>query len=304
MHTGSPPAVVVIGEALVDIVHTPTGTRSSPGGSPANVALALARRGLPVRLITQFADDEQGRVVRGWLDASGVSVQVAGSPARTSTAVARLGGDGAATYDFDITWAPAPWHPVASPVVHTGSIATVLQPGADTVESALRAARQGSVITFDPNIRPSLITDPDDVRARVARLVALSDVVKVSGEDLDWLHPGRDHRVVAGEWLSRGPSVVVVTEGGAGSFAVHAAGVAEVPAAPVDVVDTVGAGDTVMAALIAEIHAPTAAAVRARIAGWDAADLAAVLRRGADAAGVTVSRPGADPPWQHELSAR
>jgi len=304
MRTDAPPAVVVIGEALVDVVHAPTGTRSSPGGSPANVALALARRGLAVRLVTQLADDANGRAVKAWLDASGVTVQVPGSPVRTSTAVARLDADGAATYDFDISWDAEPWQPVPAPVVHTGSVAAVLPPGADTVEQALRAAREGSAITFDPNIRPSLIDDPDDVRARVARLVALSDVVKASGEDLDWLHPGRDHRAVAEEWLGSGPAVVVVTEGGAGSFAVHAGGVAEVPASPVEVVDTVGAGDTVMAALIAELHAPTADAVRARIAGWDAAELQAVLRRSAQAAAITVSRPGADPPWRHELPPR
>ena len=298
------PDVAVIGEALMDIVQAPSGTRTSPGGSPANVALALGRRGLAATLVTQLADDDHGRAVRAWLADSGVSVEVPGEPERTSTAVARLDGDGAATYDFDIVWAPPPWPAVPAPIVHTCSIATVLRPGADTVETALHAARATSVVTFDPNIRPSLITDPADVRARVARLVSLSDVVKVSGEDLDWLRPGEDHRSIAEGWLAGGPSLVVVTEGGDGAFAVHASGTVFVPAAPVDVVDTVGAGDTVMAALIAEVHAPTADAVRARISGWYADDLTAVLQRCADAAAVTVSRPGADPPWARELMSR
>ncbi|MCR2784470.1 MULTISPECIES: PfkB family carbohydrate kinase [unclassified Microbacterium] len=296
------PDVVVIGEALVDIVHAPDGTRESPGGSPANVALALGRRGLRPLLVTQLADDSHGRAVRAWLDRSAVTVHVPGAPARTSTAVAHLDAEGAATYEFDIAWDLAPWRAPVTPVVHTGSIAAVLHPGADTVEQALRDARRTAAVTFDPNVRPSLITDAADVRARVARLVALSDVVKVSGEDLDWLHPGRDHRDIAREWLRAGPALVVVTEGAAGSFAVHAAGVVEAAAAPVAVVDTVGAGDTFMAALIAQLHARTGADVRARIAGWDAADIAAVLVRSAAAAAITVSRPGADPPWAHELA--
>lgn len=298
-----PPDVVVIGEALVDIVHAPGGTRASPGGSPANVALALGRRGLRPTLVTQLADDSHGRDVTDWLERSGVDVHVAGAPARTSTAVAHLDADGAATYDFDISWDPAPWEALAAPLVHTGSIATVLPPGADVVEDALRAARGEAVVTFDPNVRPSLVTDADDVRARVARLIALADVVKVSGEDLDWLHPGRDHRDIAREWLTAGPSLVVVTEGGDGSFAAHAAGIVEAVAQPVTVVDTVGAGDTFMAALIAQLHAPTAAEVRERIAGWTADDLAALLAGCAAAAAVTVSRPGADPPWEAELTS-
>ncbi|MBD7956761.1 carbohydrate kinase [Microbacterium sp. Sa4CUA7] len=295
--------VTVIGEALMDIVHAPDGTRASPGGSPANVALALGRRGLRPVLVTQLADDAHGRDVTAWLERSGVAVHVAGRPPRTSTAVAHLDADGAATYDFDIAWDPAPWEAPAAPVVHTGSIASILRPGADAVEAALRAVRADAVVTFDPNVRPSLVTDADDARARVARLVALADVVKVSGEDLDWLHPGRDHRDIAREWLAAGPSLVVVTEGGDGSFAVHAAGLVEVAAQPVTVVDTVGAGDTFMAALIAGLHAPTAAEVRARIAGWTPADLAALLAHSAAAAAVTVSRPGADPPWVAELAS-
>lgn len=293
--------VVVIGEALVDIVQAPDGTRESPGGSPANVALALARRGVASLLVTQLGGDAHGRDVRAWLAHSGVTIDIPGAPDRTSTAVAHLDEEGAATYDFDIVWDPAAWTMPVAPLVHTGSIAAVLRPGADRVEAALVAARASAAVTYDPNVRPSLITDEDDVRARVARLVALSDVVKASGEDLDWLYPGRDHRDVALAWLGAGPALVVVTEGGAGAFAAHAAGIVEVRAAPVDVVDTVGAGDTFMAALIAQLHAPTGAEVRARIAGWDAGDLADVLRRSAQAAAITVSRPGADPPWAAEL---
>lgn len=301
MPTG--PDVTVIGEALVDIVHAPDGIRTSPGGSPANVALALARRGLAAELVTQLADDDHGRAVRAWLSGSGVAVRVPGVPARTSTAVARLDAEGAASYAFDIVWAPQPWSTSTAPVVHAGSIAAVLRPGADVVAAALDAAREHAVVTYDPNIRPSLITDPDDVRTRVARLVALSDVVKVSGEDLDWLHPGEDHRQVAADWAAAGPALVVVTEGADGLYAVHGSGAVEVPAARVQVVDTVGAGDTVMAALIAELHAPTAADARARIAGWSSGELEALLRRCAAAAGITVSRPGADPPWAAELRA-
>jgi fructokinase len=270
---------------------------ASPGGSPANVAVTLGRLGLPVRLITQLADDGAGSDVRAWLAASGVEV-CATPPAggRTSTATARLDPNGAASYDFDLHWSidtPALGDPDA---VHVGSVAALLPPGADTVERIVATAA-GALISYDPNIRPALIDDPTDARKRVERLVAAAGVVKASEEDLDFLYPHDPPERVARRWLAAGPRLIVVTLGDRGAWAVTADGDVQVPAAKAAVVDTVGAGDTFMGTLIAELLA---------LGGPGRLDSRAVdriLARCAANAAVTVSRPGADPPWAAELPA-
>jgi len=188
---------VVVGEALVDLV----GQRGSrtlvahPGGSPANVALGLARLEDQVALITRLGRDSFGEMVSEHLKASGVRVD-AGSDAgvKTSLAVASLAA-GVASYDFRIEWeigdlAPLP---VETRCVHTGSLATALPPGAAQVTNLLERERaRGRVtISYDPNVRPALLGSPEDARPGIEHLVALSDVVKVSDEDLHWLYPDR-----------------------------------------------------------------------------------------------------------------
>ncbi|WP_194397541.1 PfkB family carbohydrate kinase [Microbacterium atlanticum] len=304
------PRVVVIGEALVDIVHRGTGVDEAPGGSPANTALTLGRLGRRPTLVTRLGDDERGRRIRRWLEESGVEV-VAVEAARTSTATARLDAAGAARYEFDLQWelgadpdrnaALA----AAADIVHVGSVATVLEPGDAQVAALVRAARADALVTYDPNIRPSLVDDPARVRGRVDDLVALADVVKASDEDLRWLAPGRDAVEVAREWVARGPALVVVTLGAQGAIGVTADGDVVIPPVVTDVVDTVGAGDTFMGALIDGLleRGFAAAAVRAPGGGIRSADVAALLERAARAAAITVSRPGADPPRRHELDA-
>jgi len=300
--------VVVVGEGLVDIVHGPAGVHEAPGGSPANVALALGRLGRDVTLVTRLGDDTRGSLVRAWLEESGV--RVAATPAeRTSTALARLDDAGAAEYEFDISWELIGDALPSTPLVHHGSIASLLAPGADTLEHLVADARATSAISYDPNVRPSLITDAADARARIARHVAAADIVKASTEDLEWLHPGADPQEVAQAWLDEGPALVVVTAAAEGAFAAYRSGIVGVPARPVRVADTVGAGDTVMGALIDGVLAAGVragadaggAAVRAALHRLDAADLEQLLERALAAAAVTVSRPGADPPWAREL---
>ena len=184
---------LVIGEALVDVVRRPDGSQAAhPGGSPANVALGLARLGRRAELLTYLGDDAYGTLVRHHVESSGATIAL-GSPApHTSVATATLDAQGVATYDFDLTWDIAgDATTLPSPlVVHTGSIAAVLEPGATAVTRILSAAREGATVTYDPNVRPSLMGDRADAAARIERLVALSDVVKVSDEDLAWLFPG------------------------------------------------------------------------------------------------------------------
>jgi fructokinase len=299
--------IVVVGEALVDIVHRRTGeVDEAPGGSPANVALTLGRLGRTPELLTRLGADDRGDRLRRWLSSAGVAVTAVGAP-RTATAVARLDESDAATYEFDLDWDLDGIDTAAlaaAGLIHLGSVGTVLEPGASQLTALVRAARDGATITYDPNIRPALVTDPAAVRRRVAELVDLADVVKASDEDLAWLHPGRDVVEVAREWQARGPALVVVTLGADGAVAVTADGVLTIPATRTPVVDTVGAGDTFMGALIDGVVALGGAGAGVRRAGGiPSIALEEVLGRAARAAAITVSRPGADPPVAAELAA-
>ena len=297
---------LVIGEALVDVVHRPDGSVAEHvGGSPANVALGLARLGRDAHLLTRFGDDEYGRRVRAHLEGSGVQI-VAGSqaPGRTSSAVATLDGSGAATYVFDLEWSlPATPLPPEPLVVHTGSIAAVLQSGASTVERIVHGAHRHATISYDPNLRPDLMGSAHRVRPHVESLVATSDVVKLSDEDAAWLAPGSDPEDLLATWLRLGASVVVLTRGGEGAVALCAAGRVEVAAPEVAVADTVGAGDSFSAGLIDGLWRAgiLGGAARAELAAVPIDTLRDVLHHASRIAAITVSRPGADPPTSEEL---
>lgn len=298
--------VLVIGEALVDIVHRSDGRiDEAPGGSPANVALALGRLGDSPWLLTQLGDDAHGRRIREWLEESDVEIIAAPVP-RTATATAHLDESGSARYDFDIAWtldrtAEVPAAGIS--IVHTGSIAALLDPGADAVSGILASLRESSLITYDPNVRPALLPDRDRARRDVESFVALADLVKASDEDLAWLYPDADPLEIAWAWLETGPAVVVVTAGADGAFAVSRDGMARVRGQRVDVVDTVGAGDTFMSALIHGLIQAgfSGVAARDRLRSIDTDAVTSLLALGAQAAAITVSRPGADPPRLAEL---
>ncbi len=300
--------VLVVGEALIDVVHRADGSVDEhPGGSLANVALTLGRLGRDARLATWLGTDAHGEAVRSWLDDSAVTLAPGSTRAdRTSVATAHLDGQGAATYEFDLEWrVPAGTAPGAGTLaVHTGSIAAVLEPGASDVRALVAAARDTATITYDPNARPALMGDPADARARIEALVALADVVKVSDEDLAWLVPGTDPVAVARDWLALGPALVVVTYGGEGALALTAAGEQRVTAPRVEVVDTVGAGDSFMGALLDGLWDAglLGADRRDALRAVDAATLTRLLERCAAVAAVTVSRAGANPPRRAELA--
>ena len=299
---------LIIGEALVDVVVKPDGTSSAhPGGSPANVALGLGRLGRDVELLTSLADDAHGRLVRAHLEDSGVVLAVGTPPEKTSVATAHLDEQGVATYDFDLAWSLAPdAAPRPTPlVVHTGSIAAVLEPGGTHVEALLRHARSQSTITYDPNARPSLMGDPRTALARIEAFVELADVVKVSDEDLAWLMPGTDPIDAARQWASADTALVVVTRGGEGSIAIASGAVMEVPSLKVAVVDTVGAGDSYMGGLIDGLWSAglLGAPRRADLAQAPASVVSEILARCAHIAAITVSRAGANPPSSTELGA-
>lgn len=309
--SSAPGRALVVGEALVDVVRRPDGTITEhAGGSPANVALGLARLGRHADLLTWLGIDAYGDLVQRHLAASGVNV-LRGTTSALSTpvATAHLDEHGAATYDFDLTWdLPTAWDEPADPplVVHTGSIAAVVAPGAQEVASLLSSRRATSTITYDPNLRPALMGTPEQTLPLVETLVLLSDVVKVSDEDLAWLLPGVAPAEIAEDWARRGPSLVVVTHGGEGAFASTTSGArVTVPALPVQVADTVGAGDSFMAGLIDGLWTAglLGATQRPQLREIDVPTVEAVLERCARIAAITVSRPGANPPTSAELAA-
>ena len=298
--------MLVVGESLVDIVATLSGApHEYAGGSAANVAVALSRLGRPVRFATSFADDRHGAMVRDHLAAAGVTLACdPGAVDHTSTAMATIGTAGAARYTFDIDWRlnPVPADP-APVVAHTCSLGAVLAPGADDVLALLSRLREHATITYDVNARPAVTGTGPEVVARIERMVDVADLVKASDEDLEALYPDRSTSESAAALLARGPAVVVVTRGADGALWLDREGPVEVESRPVTVADTIGAGDTFGAGLVDALweRGRLGAEHREALRSLARAEVVEVLEHAARAAAVTVSRPGADPPWKHEL---
>lgn len=302
---------LVIGEALIDIVERATQVATEQdsaqesssehvGGSPLNVAVGLARLGREVDLLTHIGNDARGQRISDYVESSGVQL-VPGSKqaARTPTARATLDSAGSATYAFDIDWELTGTPEVAPPlVVHTGSIAAVLEPGCLATAALVDTYHLSATLTLDPNVRPALITDAEAARARIDRLLERADVVKASDEDLHWIDPTRTPHQIATGWLGLGPSIVVVTMGSEGAFAMCAAGTVRVPAFTVEVVDTVGAGDAFMTGLIDSLWSLDllGAQRRPQLAAIGPDTLRTAVRAAALTAALTVARAGADLP--------
>ena len=306
------PLVTVIGESLVDIIDDPhrgsAGRQAHPGGSPLNVAVGTARLGLPTTLVTHYDDDAFGLMVDRHLHSNGVS-RVRGGASPTSTATATLGQDGAATYAFDITWdingssLPALAAVEASTHVHTGSIAAMLQPGNHATLALVEAAQAGATVSYDPNCRPGISPDVAAARRQAEAFVAASDIVKASDEDLAWLYPDRTPDESLTAWLELGPGLVALTRGAQGPVLLSRQGRVELPGETVDVADTVGAGDSFMAALISGLAQLDAlgAAGRERLRSLASDDLRALASYANRAAAITCSRQGANPPSSGEV---
>lgn len=284
---------LVIGESLVDVVTDARGvTVERPGGSAANVAVALARLGRPVRFVTSYADDARGAAIAEHLAGSGVVL--ATDPhvlERTSSAAATLGPDGSATYVFDLDWRFGPVDlPEPPAYVHVCSIGAVLAPGADDVLALLDRLLVGDgppTVTYDVNARPAITGTGPEVVGRVESVCRRAHVVKASDEDLAVLYPTYSLDEAAAHLRTFGPRAVVVTRGGEGATWYADGGQVEGMAVATTVVDTIGAGDTFSAATVDAL--------------WDGLDPAATVAHAARAAAITVSRPGADPPSRADL---
>jgi len=290
--------VVVVGEALIDIVQSADGVAEYPGGSPANVAYGLGRLDVKAGLLTAIGRDERGDAIAAHLQSAGV-VLLPGSKSlqETATATARIAADGSATYTFDIDWALAPVVlPYAPRILHTGSIATFLEPGAGVVRSLLEQARGGCMVTYDPNIRPDLLGTHREALSLFEEIVPLTSVVRMSGSDARWLYPNKTLEETASHLLGLGTGLAVITRGAQGSLMATRHIQLSVPAIPSSVADTIGAGDSYMSALIMGLL----------LRGSDGMAPTVLERIGSIAsmaASITVGRPGANPPTHRELLA-
>jgi fructokinase len=262
----------------------------------------LARLGRAVQFATALADDEHGAMIAAHLNQAAVSL--VGEPhtlERTATALATLSDDGSATYTFDLEWRINPVPDVSPTVVHTGSIGAVLDPGATQVRQLLERARPTATISYDINARPGITgTEPSLVRA-VEDIAACADLVKASDEDLAALWPDQGDDQVVAKLLATGPSAVVVTRGSAGASWYGSTGRVDVASVGGTVADTIGAGDTFSAATLDALW--SLGLLGGRLPQLEPATVQRVLRHAANAAAITVSRPGADPPYPYELPA-
>ena len=293
-------SIWVCGEVLIDIL--PTGP--VVGGGPANTAKALARLGHDVHFIDGISTDAYGVSARAELLRDGVNLDLAlasDNPTCTATVTLDAAGgasyefliDGTATFDFASSWLPDPYR-YQPQVLHIGTLVTMIEPGASALYDWAMAVAELAPIVFDPNIRPSVQPDRDLYEAAVEKWAALSAVIKVSDDDLAWLFPDQSIDDVANRWINDGAFLVVVTRGADGLVGYTADGRVEVPGVKVDVVDTVGAGDTVGAIVVEAMLTHGLIELRGDL-------LRSLLTRAASAAAITCSRKGAQPPYKHEL---
>jgi fructokinase len=300
-------SIWVCGEVLIDLIPVAPGSNDRAphvGGGPANTAKALARLGHDVRFIDGISTDTYGEMSRDELLADEVKLDLAkSSDLPTALAIVSLNENGGASYefklentatfDFDLNWLPDP-SKYKPNVLHIGTLVTVIQPGADVLYDWALQVAEFAPIVFDPNIRPAVMGERDLYEAAVEKWAAISSVIKVSDDDVAWLFPDQSLDDVAERWVRDGAALVVITRGSEGLIGFTADGAVEVPGVKIVVADTVGAGDTV-GAIIVE------AMVEKGIMALTGDVLQDVLHRAAKAAAITCSRPGANPPYKHEL---
>jgi len=293
-------SIWVCGEVLIDIL--PTGP--VVGGGPANTAKALARLGHNVDFIDGISTDAYGVSARKELERDGVGLALSlVSDRPTCTATVTLGAqgsasyefliDGTATFDFAASWLPDPERLKPS-VLHIGTLVTIVESASTVLFDWAVKCTELAPIVFDPNVRSSVVGDREKYRQAVEKWVSIASVVKLSDDDISWLYADESMDEVAKRWIAGGASLVVVTRGAKGIIGFTEHGSEEVESAKVTVVDTVGAGDTVGAILVEGI-------ITHSVNGLQGHVLNAVLHRAAIAAGITVSRAGAQPPRLHEL---
>ncbi|HLF21364.1 MAG TPA: carbohydrate kinase [Aestuariivirga sp.] len=305
--------IVCCGEALIDFLPRISSEGAAVyqpfcGGSIYNTAIALGRLGIDTGLFTGISTDFFGDQLREGLKASKVDLKyIKHSGYPSMLAFVKLEG-GQARYSFFnensasrmLTRKDLPKLAAKVRALHFGSISLIAEPGATSLEALMRRETKTRVICLDPNIRPTVIADRRAYLARISRMIGLCDILKISDEDVAWMTGKTDAAAAARKWLKAGARIVAVTKGGEGVEAFTARFTTRLPSVPVEVADTVGAGDTFTAGLLAAL-AKARLLDKKALAAISENDLRDALAFAARAAAITVSRPGADPPWAHEL---
>lgn len=300
------PVILCLGEALIDLVHREGATSEHVGGSLLNVANVLGEQGAIAQLACWIGEDERGNRIERTLASHHVGL-VSGSREApfTSVAHAEVDKNGHATYTFDILWDAPDIRTCDFDHLHTGSLATMLEPGATAVRHAVAHHSHCGTVSFDPNIRPRLMGSAEDAREAIEALVRLADIVKVSDEDLEWLYGddlGLNAQLEA--WLQLGPPLVIVTRGAHGAIVGLKNGERTViPAMDVTVADTVGAGDSFMGGLLAglaEIGLIGTGNAKENLASATMSAITPALKRASVTSGLTVSHAGAYAPTREE----
>lgn len=303
-------SVVVAGEALVDLAPRGELLAPLPGGSPYNVAVGLARLGTATRYLGRLSRDGFGELLAARLRDEGVALDLAArTDEPTTLAVVHLDTDGRASYAFylaatsaaGLTTADLPALPGDAALhVSLGAIALTTDPAGGALQALLARERERRVVSLDPNVRPSAIGDPTAYRDVVEDAVIGCDVVKVSDEDLHLLAPAESPADVARHWATLGPALVVMTRGSSGAMALAPAGEVAVGGEPVDVVDTIGAGDAFTAGLLAWLDAH-AGLHRSALAALSGEATRQALHHATRVSALACTRAGADPPRASDL---
>jgi fructokinase len=298
-------SIWVCGEVLIDLLPGTPNRLAIVGGGPANTAKALSRLGHQVQFIDGISTDAYGNSARAELVRDGVGLDLAlSSDLPTCTATVSLADDGSASYEFlingtatfafDESWLPDPERHKPE-VLQIGTLVTIIEPGASILYDWAIKVSEFAPIVFDPNIRPSVMPDLRKYREEVEKWLKISAVVKFSEDDIAALYPNEDPIEIAKSCIDKGVQLVVITRGANGLVGVTADGVVDVPGIKVNVVDTVGAGDTVGAIIVEAV-------IETGILNLTGSKLREVLHRAAVAAAITCSRAGAQPPRAFELT--
>lgn len=306
--------ILCAGEALIDMLPRETSAGEPafapyPGGAVFNTAIALGRLGAPAGFISGISTDLFGEVLEASLAASKVDASLAVRCDRPTTLAFVKLVDGHASYAFydentaGRMLAPEdlPSLPPEVTACFFGGISLPVEPSGKAYQALMAEAAKTRVTMIDPNIRPSFIQDEARYRARLSEMVANADIVKVSDEDLHWIEGAGDTATLVADMMVKGPKLVCITEGAKGVTGYHAGGQTFVASEKVEVADTVGAGDTFNAGLLAALH-QAGALTKSGLSELSDETLAKALTLGSRAAAVTVSRAGANPPWAHELA--
>jgi fructokinase len=306
--------ILVCGETLIDLVHVDGELwRALPGGSPANTAVALARLSTSTAMLARISSDAFGVLLRDRLVGDGVDVRyVVAAAEQSSMAVVDIGHNGSARYSFylretaDWQWVtsdlPVAFDPSVT-ALHAGSMALLMPPGGVVLEAMLERERSQRVVSIDPNVRASICPDPRLYRETVERWLRLAHIVKASVDDVNWLYPDRSYADVLADWSTRGPSLVVFTRSADGALARLPSGLEiGVGGIDVEVVDTIGAGDTFTAGLLHALDEAGSLSVSA-LAQLTAEQVEEALRLAVLVSAVACTRAGADPPYLTDLPA-